>query len=107
MSIGGRRTSEVIRNVDARQLLKRKHEKKKIKEKKKETKIAYKRGKKKTAQSFLPPWTRYVYIEGRPSIEAIRDVNVCQLQISEGILWMYDTLLLRKHSVLTKPFSDL
>ena len=50
---------------------------------------------------------RYVFIEGRPTIEAIREVDVCQLQVSDGFLWMYDTLLLRKNSVLTGFFSDL
>ena len=50
---------------------------------------------------------RYVFIEGRPTIEAIREVDVCQLQISDGFLWMYDTMLLRKNSVLTGPVSDL
>ena len=50
---------------------------------------------------------RYVFIEGRPTIEAIREVDVCQLQVSGGFLWMYDTLLLRKNSALTGPFSDL
>ena len=50
---------------------------------------------------------RYVFIEGRPTIEAISEVDVCQLQVSDGFLWMYDTLLLRKNSVLTGFFSDL
>ncbi|KAK7476222.1 hypothetical protein BaRGS_00032498 [Batillaria attramentaria] len=49
---------------------------------------------------------KYVYLAGRRTVEAQTVVNFCQLEVIGGFLWLGDSILLRKHSALTKPFSD-